>query len=216
MSSQQHNYSVFVVDDDAEMRSSLVWMFAGLGITAVAFSSAEEFLASYDSGARGCALVDVRMPGMSGLELQQQLAERGCRLPVIVMSGHADVPSAVEAMEAGAVSYVEKPFRQDDILRVIDRALHRADQIARHDADQSVLQRLSPREYEVMQLAVHGEPSKAIAHRLGISKRTVDKHRGRILAKTGAETWAGLIALCLRVDMDGWSSPSDAGAHHVP
>ncbi|MCG3127774.1 MAG: Response regulator protein TodT [Phycisphaerae bacterium] len=194
-----------VVDDDPELRRSLGWMLGGAGLAAELYTSAEQFLERDDLHRSGCVLVDVRMPHMDGLELQRRIRRRGSQLPVVVMSGHADVPTAVHAMEEGALSFLEKPFTKDELLGVLGRALQRADELvqreAAHRADLARIADLTPRELEVMRLVVGGELTKRIAQQLGISERTVDKHRERILAKTGAESWAGLTLLAARLEL---------------
>src|SRR5262249_42066526 len=154
---------------------------------------------------RSCALVDVRMPGTDGLQLQRRLKAMGLHLPVIVMSGHADVRMAVTAMQEGAVSFLEKPFLKAELLAGIDRAVDWANRQETSDrirhTDESRLLFLSPREREILELIVRGEASKNIAGRLGVSVRTVDKHREHILSKTNARSWAELVALAARLGL---------------
>lgn len=201
-----------VVDDDPELRRSLGWMLSGAGLAAELYTSAEQFLERDDLQRRGCVLVDVRMPRMDGLELQRHMRQAGSELPVVVMSGHADVPTAVHAMEDGALSFIEKPFTKDELLGVLHRALRRADELclreAARRADHARVADLTPRELEVLRLVVSGELTKRIAQQLGISERTVDKHRERILAKTGAESWAELTLLCARIDSAAAAAPA--------
>lgn len=197
------SYTVFIVDDDPELRRSLAWMLSGAGIDVEVFASAEDFQEGYDSARRGCVVLDVRMPKIDGLQLQRDLAERGSKLPVIVMSGHADVPMAVRAMEAGAVSFIEKPFTKDALLTVIRRAMQREREIveeaSQRERDETRIAELTPREREVMRLVCGGESTTRIAQRLEIAVRTVDKHREHILAKTAADSWAELVALSVRL-----------------
>jgi two-component system response regulator FixJ len=196
------NGTVYVVDDDPSVRRSLHALLKAHGFDADAFSSAKEFLDHFDGSMSGCLVVDVRMPGMSGLELQKQLAERRGGLSVIVISGHADIPTAVEAMRAGALDFIEKPFDEETLINAVRRAL----EVRRSGGDQqglpadeleTRLQRLTPREREVLDHLVLGEINKVIAHKLGISQRTVEIHRARIKEKMEAQSLADLIRMML-------------------
>jgi FixJ family two-component response regulator len=191
--------AVFIVDDDAAVRESLRALLGSVDVRAHAFASAEEFLAVVDQVRRGCLLIDVRMPGMSGLELQRTLQERGIDLPVILITGHGDVPMAVRAMKAGAVDFIEKPFNEQELLERVQGCL-KADaelqqvRAAREDAFDRIGQ-LTQRELEVMELLVVGKPSKLIASALGISEKTVDVHRFNVMRKTGMRSVAELVQL---------------------
>lgn len=201
---QKSPVSVFVIDDDRQFGRSLQWMLAGLHYNVELFDSAEAFL-NEAAGKRGCVVVDVRMPGIDGIELQNRLHQVSSALPVIVMSGNADVSVAVAAMESGAISFLEKPFSRDRLLQLIERATVQAGDNekleTRRQADEAMVAALTPREREVLGLVSHGDPTKVIARKLGVSARTVDKHRERILSKTRAESWAQLVALSERLHL---------------
>jgi two-component system, LuxR family, response regulator FixJ len=190
---------VFVVDDDAAVRSSLSLLLKSTGHPAATYESAQQFLAAYRDTHPGCLLLDVRMPGLSGPDLQRELNARGATIPVIFMSGHADVPMAVEAMRCGAFDFVQKPFRDQELLDRVERALKAdAARRARSQARQVALERLdslSPREHEVMDRITSGDSNKIIAFRLGISQRTVEIHRARVMEKLDAHSVADLVQL---------------------
>lgn len=198
---------VFVVDDDRAMRESLEFLLASVELPVLSFASAREFLASYTPGSPGCLLVDVRMPGMSGLALQETLNERGIRIPVVFMTAHADVPMAVRAMRAGALDFIEKPF-SDEVL--LDR-LHRALELeaaqrreARHrQRIEARLAQLSPRERTVLELVVEGLLNKQIAARLNLSIKTVELHRSRLMEKMEAGNVAELVRMATQVEVSG-------------
>lgn len=193
--------TVFVVDDDQAMRNSLKWLIESTGMAVRTFESADVFLASYYPGRAGCLLLDVRMPGMSGLELQAHMARMGHRLPVILITGHGDVAMAVKAMKAGAIDFIEKPFDDEDLLRSIHRALeyderHRANRAARAEVA-ARLAELTPREHEVMAMVTDGKSNKDIAAALGVSAKTVEAHRARVMEKMRAESLAELVRMAL-------------------
>jgi len=193
--------TVFVVDDDQAMRTSLQWLIESTGMRVLTFESADAFLAGYYPGRPGCLLVDVRMPGMSGLELQSYLAREGYRLPVIIITGHGDVAMAVKAMKAGAMDFIEKPFHDEDLLRSIGRALEyderrRIGQAAREDL-QARLADLTPREHEVMGMVTDGKSNREIAAALGVTPKTVEAHRARVMEKMRADSLAELVRMVL-------------------
>lgn len=191
--------TVFIIDDDAAIRSSLNLLMKSAGHPALAFESAQQFLASYRDTRPGCLLLDVRMPGLSGPDLQRELNARQSAIPVIFMSGHADVPMAVEAIRCGAFDFLQKPFRDQELLDKVERAL-KADGARRtrsqaRQAAQGKLQALSPREREVMDRVTTGESNKIIAYKLGISQRTVEIHRARVMDKLDARSVADLVQM---------------------
>lgn len=195
--------TVFVVDDDESVRSSLRFLLRSVSLESRAFASASEFLESYDPAQPGCLVLDVRMPGMSGLELQQQLNLRGAVLPVIFITGHGDIPMAVEAMQHGADDFLQKPFRDQDLIDRIQRALAK-DAKARaaldqHESIRARLESLTPREREVLALMAQGKPNKVMAHELGVSQRTVEIHRARVMEKSGAASLAQLVRMLMDV-----------------
>jgi two-component system response regulator FixJ len=190
---------VHVVDDEPGVRESLVELLRSIGLEVHAHSSGEEFLADYDPSTPGCLLVDICMPGMSGLELHSQLVERGIGLPWIVLTGHADVAMAVEAMGMGACGFLEKPYRSHELLQLIKQAVEQGKksyhtQLRRREV-MTRFARLSPRELEVMNLVTEGAANKQIATRLGISERTVEVHRSRVMKKLSADTLVELLSL---------------------
>ncbi|MGE0334936.1 MAG: response regulator transcription factor [Gammaproteobacteria bacterium] len=191
--------SVYIVDDDAAVRQSLQLLARSVGLAAEAYESGTAFLAAYHPGMAGCLIADIRMPGLSGLELQQALKERGCGLPIVFITGHADVAMAVRAMRAGALDFIEKPFRDQELLDRINQALQldAAGRAARAEVEaiRAQLAALTPREREVMERIVQGQANKVIAIDLGLSERTVEIHRAKVMAKTGANSLAELVSL---------------------
>jgi FixJ family two-component response regulator len=196
--------TVFVVDDDQAVRDSLCLLLKSLGLAAVAFGSAAEFLAAYDPDQPGCAVLDVRMPGMSGLELQHELNRRGTIIPVIFITGHGDVPMAVEAMRHGAFEFLQKPFRDQAFIDCIQRAVARdAENRAQLGEREQILARLrtlTSREEQVLGLVMQGKANKVVAADLGISQRTVEVHRAHLMEKMGASSLAQLVRMRMTVD----------------
>jgi len=194
---------VFIVDDDEAVRNSLRMLARSVGLTATPFSSAQEFLQHYDPVAPGCLVLDVRMPGMSGIELQQQLNLRGAVIPVIFITGHGDVPMAVEAMQQGAFDFLQKPFRDQDLIDRLQRALEKdratRAELAQRDRLRERRDSLTPREREVLELLIQGRPNKVMAADLGLSQRTVEIHRARVMEKMGAGSLAQLVRMALEL-----------------
>ncbi len=192
---------VFVVDDDDAVRSALRLLLKSVGLSATVFASAQEFLASYAPQQPGCLVLDVRMPGMSGLELQDQLNVRGATIPVIFITGHGDVPMAVEAMQHGAFDFLQKPFRDQDLLDRVQRALEKdratRAQLSLQDNIRERLETLTPREREVLDLVTRGLANKVMAAELGVSQRTVEIHRARVMEKMGAASLAQLVRMVM-------------------
>ena len=193
--------TVFVVDDDEGVRDSLKFLLKSVGLATKALASAGEFLSSYDVGQPGCLVLDVRMPAMSGLELQQQLNLRGAMIPVIFITGHGDIPMAVEAMQHGAFDFLQKPFRDQDLIERLQKALAKDAQnraeLKQRDQIRSRFESLTPREHEVLVLMVRGLPNKIMAAELGVSQRTVEIHRARVMEKTEAGSLAHLVRMYL-------------------
>ena len=191
---------VHVIDDDDAMRDSLSFLLDAAGFAARTYESAPAFLATTDLEP-GCIVTDVRMPEMSGLDLVREVKSRGYPHPVIVITGHGDVPLAVEAMKAGVVDFLEKPFDEEALLRSIRAALASGAQSHAGDADrqrfQALLDGLSPRERDVLQGLVSGKPNKVIAHDLGISPRTVEVYRANVMTKTSAGSLSELVRMAL-------------------
>jgi RNA polymerase sigma factor (sigma-70 family) len=197
---------VFVVDDDEAARDSLCWLIGSVRLKVAAFASAADFLAAYRVGQPGCLVTDVRMPGLSGLDLQAELKRREIDLPVIVVTGHGDVPMAVRAMKAGAFDFIEKPFNDQALLDLVHKAVERSVAACRDRAQRSGLQarldQLTPRERQVLDMVVAGESNKGIAHRLGISEKTVEVHRAHVMAKMQARSLPELTRLVMRLDIE--------------
>lgn len=195
---------IYVVDDDEAMRDSMTWLLEGEGYKVACFDSAAAFLGAWRSSLRGCIVLDVRMPEMSGLELQEKLDSIGSHLPIIFVTGHGDVPMAVGALQRGACDFIEKPFHNEDLLARIERALELDSQIAarqqRDNAIASRLDKLTQREREVMQLVVAGKLNKQIADELDISMKTVEAHRARVMEKVGVRTLAELVKIVMSVN----------------
>jgi two-component system, LuxR family, response regulator FixJ len=192
---------VYIVDDDDAIRSAVRLLLKSVGLAATAVASAQEFLTTYDPQQPGCLILDVRMPGMSGLELQQQLNMRGAIIPVIFITGHGDVPMAVEAMQQGAFDFLQKPFRDQDLIDRIQRALAK-DQTGRAELRERArikerMESLTAREREVLDLVTSGKPNKIMAADLGVSQRTVEIHRARVMEKMGASSLAQLVRMVL-------------------
>jgi FixJ family two-component response regulator len=190
---------VFVIDDDASLRQSLSDLFASVGLRVETFGSAAEFLRGRIPGGPSCLVLDVRLPGLSGLDFQAELAKTGLRLPVIFITGHGDIPMSVRAMKAGAVEFLTKPFRDQDLLDAVQRGLE-LDR-ARRKRERSVvelrtrLESLTAREKEVITLASAGLMNKQIAGKLGVAEITVKVHRGNAMRKLGAKSLADLIRI---------------------
>jgi FixJ family two-component response regulator len=195
----QSEPTVILVDDDQSVRECLQWLIESVDLRVVTYGSAAEFIESFDPLTPGCLVLDVRMPGMSGLELQENLAAHRCGLPVIIITGHADVPMSVRAFESGAFAFLEKPVNQQLLLEKISKAIEqdRANrQAIPADVDQRIA-RLTPREREVMDLLVAGHPMKHVASKLQISVPTCSKHRAKVLEKLEVDNDVRL-ALCVR------------------
>jgi FixJ family two-component response regulator len=190
---------IFVVDDDESVRDALKSLFQSVGLKVQMFASAPELLRSELPDAASCLVLDVRMPGLSGLEFQAELAKANIRLPIIFMTGHGDIPMSVQAMKAGAVDFLAKPFRDQDMLDAVSSALdrdrERRETETRTSDLRSSYETLTPREREVMQLVVSGLMNKQAAGELGLSEITVKIHRGRVMRKMGARSLADLVRM---------------------
>jgi FixJ family two-component response regulator len=192
---------VYVVDDDSAVRDSLAWLIESVGWQVRTYDSAEAFLAGHDPGATGCLVLDLRMPGMSGLELQKQLAAQRVDIPIIFITAHGTVPAAVHALHAGAVDFITKPFDNETLLARVEQCVEQCrrqrqarsarERVAEH------LARLTPREREVMEQVVAGKANKAIAAALDLSVRTVETHRTRVMEKMDAASLADLVQMAM-------------------
>lgn len=197
---------IYVVDDDQAVRDALQLLLRSVKIESQAFASGQQFLATLDKDARGCVLLDIRMPGMSGMDVQKEINQRSTGLTVIFLTGHGDVPMAVQAIQQGAFDFVQKPFRDQDLLDTIRRALEHSEmqQEQREQIDQirKRLALLTPRESEVLGKVVAGKSNKVIASDLGLSTRTVEIHRSRVMEKMEAASLAHLVRMCVAVERE--------------
>lgn len=195
---------VFVIDDDEAVRDALAVHLDLAGLPARTFASASEFLAAADPDQGGCAVIDIRMPEMDGLALQQEMIRRGLTLPVIIITGHGDVPAAVAAFRAGAVDFLQKPFNEDQLIERVREAIERDRRDRRVFTETAEVRRrygtLSPREQEVMGLIALGHSNKVIAIRLDIGVRTVETHRAKVLEKMGVRSASELARMKMRLD----------------
>jgi two-component system, LuxR family, response regulator FixJ len=195
---------VFIVDDEEAVRDSIAMLLRSVGLRTRMFDDALAFLREYQPDQAGCLVLDVRMPRLGGLELQQELNRRGCTLPVIFITGHGDVAVAVEAMRAGALDFLQKPFKDDELIRRVQKALEqdRSERETLRELDE-LKQRygqLTPREREIARRVAAGEANKAIALELELSDRTVELHRAHAMQKMGARNLAQLVQMLMRVD----------------
>lgn len=195
---------VWVVDDDEAMRSSLKWLIESVGMRVESFDSADAFLRSHYPGRFGCLLLDVRMPGMSGLELLEYLREQQMLPPTIIITGHGDVPMAVRALKTGALDFIEKPFNDETLLDAIRHALALEEQRRITSAQVAEyaerVEHLTPRELEVMKMVTDGRSNKEIANTLGVSAKTIEAHRARVMEKMQAGSLAELVRMVIAVE----------------
>jgi FixJ family two-component response regulator len=193
--------TIFIVDDDEAVRDSLRWLLEANGYHVRAFAGAEAFLEAYDPNEIGVLIADVRMPGMSGLELQEALIARKAPLPIVFITGHGDVPMAVSTMKKGAVDFLEKPFNESDLRTIVAnmlaQAIERVHQVQEQRSHQAVLSRLTAREHQVLERIVAGRLNKQIAGDLNISIKTVEAHRANIMEKLEVTTVADLMKIAL-------------------
>ena len=192
---------VYVVDDDPGMLDSTVWLLESVGLKAVPFTSGREFLEHCDPSLNACVLLDVRMPGMGGLNVQEELRLRDIHLPLIFVSGHADVPIVVRAFKAGAVDFIEKPYNEQLLLDSVQQALSRADSHQTQSAGQArvqvLLESLTPREKDVLLPLVQGYTNREIAEQLGVSIKTIDLYRSRVMKRMQAEHLPQLVGIAI-------------------
>lgn len=199
--------AVFVVDDDAAVRDSLRWLMDSVGLRAETFGSGEAFLAAITPERSGCVLLDLRMPGLGGLEVHDRLRELGIELPVIVVSGHGDVPLAVRALKSGVADFIEKPFKDQELLDCVQQALRRDVALRRERLHRDELlahyRNLTPRELDVLRLVVDGQSNKGISATLGISQKTVETHRARVMEKMAAGSVSELVRMTMVIENQG-------------
>ena len=195
---------VFIVDDDSGVRSALQLLLESVGLSVETFASAPAFLAEFDPARLGCILLDVRMPGMSGLELQARLADEPLHPPIIIITGHGDVPMAVRAVQAGALNFIEKPFNDqvllDSVHRAIERDAQQRGEASRLADIQTRYNKLTPRERQVLELVVAGKRNKVIAAELSVSQSTVEAHRAKVMEKMEADTLSDLMRMMLALE----------------
>ncbi len=197
--------TVFVIDDDPAVRDSLSWLISSVSLPVLTFSSAREFLDAVAPDQAGCALIDVRMPGISGLELQEALAARSHGLSVIIITAHADVPMAIRAMKAGALDFVEKPFNDQDLLELVHKGMEESVQTVRKAERQHEfwqrLDSLTSRERQILEGIIEGDPNKTIAARLCLSQKTVENHRAKMMKKMQAGSLVELVDLVAKLGL---------------
>ncbi|AMO69719.1 response regulator [gamma proteobacterium BDW918] len=196
--------TVYLVEDDDAVRDSLQMVLESVGHKVASYSRADAFLEDYSVDMAGCMVLDIRMPGMNGMELQRQLNARNSILPIIFVTGHGDVPMAVDAMQRGAVDFVQKPYREEELLGKIQQAItadieNRADLEEKHKI-RAKLTDLTPRETQVMELMIEGKANKVIAYDLDISQRTVEIHRARVMEKMGVRSLAHLVRMVMAAE----------------
>jgi len=193
--------TVFIVDDDPAMRESLRWLIESVGLAVETYGAARDFLDTYDPARAGCLLLDVRMPGLSGLDLQAELSVRRISIPTIIITGYAEVPMAVRAMKAGAIDFIEKPFSDQHLLDRIRQAIEIDREDRRVSAERKEMtdryERLTQRERQVMEMVVSGRPNKTVAQEFGLSEKTVEVHRSKVMEKMRAQSLADLIRMDL-------------------
>jgi RNA polymerase sigma factor (sigma-70 family) len=198
---RKHDLTVFIVDDDASVRDALALVFSVRGYRTAVFSNAEDFLSAWRPSWAGCLLVDIRMPGMDGLLLQERLIEMKCTLPVVVITGHGDVGSARRAFKANAIDFLEKPIDHYKMVEVIEQAFNSQtlmqDRKSTSEMVTHVLDQLTPREHEIMNLVVGGYHNREIAEKLGISVRTVEVHKAHVMSKFGVDSVADLVRMSI-------------------
>lgn len=194
--------TIYIVDDDEDFRDSMQWLLESASHEVITFPSAQAFLDNFN-GEIGCMLLDVRIPEINGLALQQIMQDRDIQMPIIVLSGHGDIPMAVSAMKHGALDFLEKPFDDEVLLRLVDKALKRADEMRHEQGELNEIQicyeSLSRREKEVMNLVVTGKANREIAEELGISPKTVEVHRARVMSKMRASSLPVLVQQAARL-----------------
>ncbi len=198
---EDNQITVFIVDDDAAIRSSLVYLIESVNLNVKTYDSAQAFLDNYQQKQRGCVLIDVRMSGMSGLELQQHLKQQQIMIPVIIITGHGDVPMAVKAMKAGAIDFIEKPFNDQVILDCINKAIEvdkqQQQQWAKKNRVLAKFKKITKREREVMVMVVQGKSNKTIAATMNVSAKTVEAHRAKVMDKMEAHSLPELVQMAI-------------------
>ena len=203
--------TAYVVDDDESIRTLWRWLMESNGIAVRTFATAAEFIESYRNGDAGCLVLDLKLPGMGGLELQEYLRCRGIEIPIVFVTGHGDVPAAVSALKRGAVDFIQKPFSHRDVLSIIEKAFQRDTEIRRTRVQRLAvfgrLAALTDRERDVLRRVIEGKPNKIIAGELDISMKTVEFHRSKVMEKMGVDSVAALVQLTLGFSLIEASGP---------
>jgi len=203
--------TAYVVDDDESIRTLWRWLMESNGIAVRTFATAAEFIESYRNGDAGCLVLDLKLPGMGGLELQEYLRCRGIEIPIVFVTGHGDVPAAVSALKGGAVDFIQKPFSHRDVLSIIEKAFQRDTEIRRTRVQRLAvfgrLAALTDRERDVLRRVIEGKPNKIIAGELDISMKTVEFHRSKVMEKMGVDSVAALVQLTLGFSLIEASGP---------
>jgi FixJ family two-component response regulator len=207
------NPKIFIIDDDHSVRKSLLRLLRSLGFHAEAYISAEEFLEGERHEGTGCIILDIRMPGLSGMALQDELNRTDYTMPIIFITGHGDIPMSVQAMKKGAVDFLPKPFDDHELLDAVNRAVEKSKQVkvARAELDnvRKLLDRLSPREREILPFIIAGHLNKQIAFKLHIAEKTIKVHRGHIMKKLGVDSVADMVRLAEKAGIDPAGKPGD-------
>jgi FixJ family two-component response regulator len=205
------NSMVFAIDDDVSVRRGLTRLLRSAGYKSETFESASDFLVRPPHNGPSCVIVDIQMPGLNGIELQEDLIKRRREEPLVFITGHGDIPMCAQAMKAGAVDFLRKPFRNDELLQCVQNALIRSAEQRRRTAERNEARRLldllTPREFEVMQLVITGMLNKQIAGELGTAEKTVKVHRGRVMQKLGVNSVAELVTLVQKASIAPWAGP---------
>ena len=203
--------TAYIVDDDESIRTLWRWLMESNGIAVKAFATAAEFIESYRKGSAGCLVLDLKLPGMSGLELQEYLNGRNIEIPIVFVTGHGDVPAAVSALKGGAVDFIQKPFSHREVISVIKKALQHDAEIRRTQVRRlevsGRLAALTERERDVLRRVIEGKPNKIIAGELDISMKTVEFHRSKVMEKMGVDSVAALVQLTLGFSLMETSRP---------
>jgi len=201
----KNDHTVFIIEDEPEVRSALQCLFESIHLNVEAFENANDFLENYDSKKSGCLILDVRLPGMSGLELLEHLKDQKIHLPVIIISGYGDVQMAIRAMKAGAKEFIEKPFNEQHLLELVQKYMEQVQHNLSYDIINEQVKRLSERERQILDLIIEGKLNKQIAHELSISISTVEAHRSNIMHKMEVKQLAQLIKSYLMYQMNNES-----------
>lgn len=198
----EQNQTIYIIDDEQEVRQALQWLFESVQFKVEIFASADAFIKAYNGTQHGCLIIDVRLPGMSGLELLEHLQSQKNHIPVIMITGHGDIPMAVRAMKSGAVDFILKPFNDQCLLETVQKCIHQSTNNSSIELINEHIATLSPRERQIIELIMNGKLNKEIAYELSISISTVEAHRASIMHKMHAKNLAQLIKLYLQAQLN--------------